>query len=101
MPSFVNRTIINWNQLPEDLLASFPCKLMYCVVYVVLYCVVLLYSVVLYFCFCTRVGLLPPGANPIAVKKIIIIILIPQDSALCDSCFPHGLVTKERIVAVP
>jgi hypothetical protein len=25
--SFVNRTIINWNQLPADLLASFPCKL--------------------------------------------------------------------------
>jgi hypothetical protein len=24
---FVNRTIINWNQLPADLLASFPCKL--------------------------------------------------------------------------
>jgi hypothetical protein len=25
--SFVNRTIKNWNQLPADLLASFPCKL--------------------------------------------------------------------------
>jgi hypothetical protein len=25
--SFVNRTIINWNQLPADLLAYFPCKL--------------------------------------------------------------------------
>jgi hypothetical protein len=25
--SIVNRTIINWNQLPADLLASFPCKL--------------------------------------------------------------------------
>jgi hypothetical protein len=25
--SFVNRTIINWNQLPADLLASFRCKL--------------------------------------------------------------------------
>jgi hypothetical protein len=25
--SVVNRTIINWNQLPADLLASFPCKL--------------------------------------------------------------------------
>jgi hypothetical protein len=25
--SFVNRTIINWNKLPADLLASFPCKL--------------------------------------------------------------------------
>jgi hypothetical protein len=25
--SFVNRTIINWNQLPADLLVSFPCKL--------------------------------------------------------------------------
>jgi hypothetical protein len=24
--SFVNRTIINWNQLPADLLAPFPCK---------------------------------------------------------------------------
>jgi hypothetical protein len=24
---FVNRTIINWNRLPADLLASFPCKL--------------------------------------------------------------------------
>jgi hypothetical protein len=24
---FVNRTIINWNQLPADLLVSFPCKL--------------------------------------------------------------------------
>jgi hypothetical protein len=42
---------------------------MYCVVYVLLYCVVLLYSVVLSFFPCTRVGLLPPGANPIAVKN--------------------------------
>jgi hypothetical protein len=25
--SFVNRTIKHWNQLPVDLLASFPCKL--------------------------------------------------------------------------
>jgi hypothetical protein len=25
--SFVNRTIINWNQLSADLLASFPCNL--------------------------------------------------------------------------
>jgi hypothetical protein len=25
--SFINRTIINWNQLPADLLASFPRKL--------------------------------------------------------------------------
>ena len=25
--SFVNRTITNWNQLPESLLASFPCKI--------------------------------------------------------------------------
>jgi hypothetical protein len=25
--SFVNRTTINWNQLPADLLASFSCKL--------------------------------------------------------------------------
>jgi hypothetical protein len=25
--SFVNRTIINWNQLPADILASLPCKL--------------------------------------------------------------------------
>jgi hypothetical protein len=25
--SFVNRTIKNWNQLPVNLLASFPCKL--------------------------------------------------------------------------
>jgi hypothetical protein len=25
--SFINRTIINWNQLPTDLLASFPCML--------------------------------------------------------------------------
>ena len=25
--SFVNRNIKNWNQLPADLLASFPCKL--------------------------------------------------------------------------
>jgi hypothetical protein len=24
---FINRVIINWNQLPADLLASFPCKL--------------------------------------------------------------------------
>jgi hypothetical protein len=25
--SFINRTIINWNKLPADLLASFPCNL--------------------------------------------------------------------------
>jgi len=25
--SFINRTIKSWNQLPEKLLASFPCKL--------------------------------------------------------------------------
>jgi hypothetical protein len=25
--TFVNRTIMNWNRLPADLLASFPCKL--------------------------------------------------------------------------
>jgi hypothetical protein len=25
--SFINRTIKSWNQLPESLLASFPCKL--------------------------------------------------------------------------
>jgi hypothetical protein len=25
--SFVNRTIKNWNQLPANLLASFPCKI--------------------------------------------------------------------------
>ena len=25
--SFVNRTIKSWNQLPADLLASFPCKI--------------------------------------------------------------------------
>jgi hypothetical protein len=25
--SFVNRTIINWNQLPADILVSLPCKL--------------------------------------------------------------------------
>jgi hypothetical protein len=46
--------------------------IMYCVVYVMLYYVVLLYNVVLSSFFCTRVGLLPPGANPIAVKIIII-----------------------------
>jgi hypothetical protein len=41
-----------------------------------LYWVVLLYRVVLSFLFlsCTGVGLLPPGANPIAVKIKIIII---------------------------
>jgi hypothetical protein len=25
--SIINRTVINWNQLPADLLASFTCKL--------------------------------------------------------------------------
>jgi hypothetical protein len=39
-------------------------------------CIVLYYYIVLFylFFFCTRVGLLPQGANPIAVKKIIIIL---------------------------
>jgi hypothetical protein len=39
-------------------------------VWLTFYCVVLLYRVVLsfYVLFCSRVGLLPPGANSIAVK---------------------------------
>jgi hypothetical protein len=37
----------------------------------------MLYRVVLsFYFFCTRVGSLPPGANPIAVIIIIIIIII-------------------------
>jgi hypothetical protein len=45
------------------------CYCMFAVVCVLLYCVVLLYSVALSSFFCTRVGLLPPGANTIAVNK--------------------------------
>jgi hypothetical protein len=42
----------------------------YCIVLFTFYCIVLYYCIVLfYLSFCTRVGLLPPGANPIAVKK--------------------------------
>jgi hypothetical protein len=51
---------------------------------------VLLYRVVLsfYFFFCTRVGLLPPGANPIAVK-IIILKNIPEDRTLLNVVFAN------------
>jgi hypothetical protein len=49
--------------------------LLYCVVYVLLYCVVLLYSVALSFFVCTRAGLLSPGANPIAVILLLLLLL--------------------------
>jgi hypothetical protein len=49
-----------------------------CVVLFTLYCIVLLHSVVLSFCFSTRVGLLPPGANPIAVIHNSFIIYVPS-----------------------
>jgi hypothetical protein len=74
----------------------------YCIMYVLccLRCIVLYYCIVLFylFFFCTRVGLLPPGANPIAVKIIIIYlhVLVLQSApvmgrTLCSHSHHHKL----------
>jgi hypothetical protein len=90
-----------------SVLLYYFCTYYVCVVYIVLYWVVLLYRVVLsfYFFFCTRVGLLPPGANPIAVK-IIIIIKVPKQwwsvpvacLVLPSVCYHCGVVVVVKYI---
>jgi hypothetical protein len=68
----------------------------YCIIFVRIICVLFtFYCIGLYYCiwlfyffifFCTRVGLLPPGESPIAVKKIKIIIIICVECSFTILC---------------